>query len=64
MEDYQTTAELAKTLGITRQAAWNLCDLKKLPGVIKIGGRFAIPRIKGIGKKRRKVGRPRKVVEV
>jgi len=60
-EDYQTTTELARKLGLTRQAVCNLCALKKLPGVIMIGGRFAIPRIKGIGKKRTKVGRPRMV---
>jgi len=62
MAGWQTTTELAKKLGLTRQAVFNLCALGKLAGVCIIGGRYAIPLSKNIGKKRRKVGRPKKVM--
>lgn len=42
--DYMSTAEAARTLGITHLAASRLVRQGKLPGV-KIGGNYMVPRV-------------------
>ena len=44
MENYVTTKEAAELWGITRRQVQNYCKKRILPGVIRIGTNYLIPR--------------------
>lgn len=44
MENYMTTKEAAELWGITRRQVQNYCKKRILPGVIRIGTNYLIPK--------------------
>lgn len=44
MENYMTTKEAAELWGITRRQVQNYCKKRILPGVIRIGSNYLIPK--------------------